>query len=96
MTIDALAALPEYQPTDAELQAEYDATKDSLTRIERRTIKQVVLPNADAEKIFTDQQAAGATFDVALAPSGLTAVEIGNLAKSESQRSGARRGCRSR
>jgi peptidyl-prolyl cis-trans isomerase D len=83
LTIDALAALPEYQPTDVELQAEYEATKDSLTKIERRTIKQVVLPTADAEKIFTDQQAAGATFDVALAASGLTAIEIGNLAKSE-------------
>ncbi len=83
LTLDTLASLPDYQPTDAEIQAEYDRTKDSLVRVERREIKQVALPNADAEKIFTDQQAAGADFATALAASGLTAVDIGNLTRAD-------------
>jgi len=83
LTLETLAALPKYQPTEEELQAEYASIKDSLTRVERRTIKQVVLPNADAEKIFTDQLAAGADFDTALAASGLTATDIGTLTQSE-------------
>ena len=83
LTVDTLAALPEYQPAEADLAAEYERVKDSLSKVERRTIKQVVLSSSDAEKIFTDQQAAGADFDTALAASGLTAVDIGTLAESE-------------
>ena len=83
LNLDTLSALPDYQPTEDEIRAEYDRTKDQLTTIERRTIKQVSLPDAAAEKIFTDAQAAGAGFDAALTASGLTAIDIGNLAKTE-------------
>jgi peptidyl-prolyl cis-trans isomerase D len=83
LNLDTLSALPDYQPTEDEVRAEYDRTKDSLTKIEKRTIKQVSLPDAAAEKIFTDAQAAGTPFDAALTASGLTAIDIGNLAKSE-------------
>ena len=83
LTLGTLSALPEYQPTEEEIRAEYERVKDSLTKVERRTVKQVSLPDAAAEKVFTDAQAAGTDFDSALLTSGLTAIDIGNLAKSE-------------
>lgn len=83
LNLDTLAVLPDYQPTEAEIAADYETTKDSLTKIEKRTIKQVSLPDAGAEKVFTDAQAAGTDFDTALLTSGLTAIEIGTLAKTE-------------
>lgn len=83
LNLETLGALPEYQPTEDEIRAEYDRTKDSLTKVEKRTIKQVSLPDAGAEKVFTDAQAAGADFNTALLTSGLTAIDIGTLAKAE-------------
>jgi peptidyl-prolyl cis-trans isomerase D len=83
LTVDTLAALPEYQPSEDEVRAEYEATKDSLVKIERRTIKQVSLSDAGAEKVFTDALAAGTDFNTAVLTSGLTAIEIGTFAKSE-------------
>ncbi len=83
LTPDTLAALPDYQPDDATVEAEYERTKDQLTKLERRTIKQVALPDAAAEQLFTEQQTAGADFATALAASGLSAVDIGTFAKSE-------------
>ncbi len=83
LTLDTLAALPEYQPTEEAVRAEYDATKDGLTKVEKRTIKQVSLPDAGAEKVFTDALAAGTDFNAALLASGLTAIDIGNLTKAE-------------
>ncbi|MEO7222375.1 MAG: SurA N-terminal domain-containing protein, partial [Devosia sp.] len=83
LNLDTLGALPDYQPTDGEIRAEYDRTAESLTKLERRTIKQVSLPDAVAEKVFTDAQAAGTEFDAVLAASGLTAIDIGNLARAE-------------
>jgi peptidyl-prolyl cis-trans isomerase D len=83
LNLETLSALPDYQPTEDEVRAEYDRTKDQLTKVEKRTIKQVSLPDAAAEKIFTDAQAAGTGFDAALTASGLTAIDIGNLAKTE-------------
>jgi peptidyl-prolyl cis-trans isomerase D len=83
LNLDTLSALPDYQPTEDEIRAEYDRVKDSLTKLEKRTIKQVSLPDAAAEKVFTDAQAAGTDFDTALLTSGLTAIEIGNLTKAQ-------------
>jgi peptidyl-prolyl cis-trans isomerase D len=83
LNLETLSALPDYQPTEDEVKAEYDRTKDQLTKVEKRTIKQVSLPDAGAEKVFTDALAAGTPFDTALLTSGLTAIEIGNLAKTE-------------
>lgn len=83
LNLDTLSALPDYQPTEDEIRAEYERTKDQLTQLEKRTIKQVSLPDAGAEKVFADAQAAGTDFDTALLTSGLSAIEIGTLAKSE-------------
>jgi peptidyl-prolyl cis-trans isomerase D len=83
LSLETLGALPEYQATEDELRAEYERVKDSLTKVERRTIRQVSLPDAAAEKVFTDAQAAGTGFAAALAASGLTAIDIGNLARTE-------------
>lgn len=83
LSLETLSALPAYQPSEDELRADYDNVKDSLTRAEKRTIKQVVLSGPDAERIFTEQQAAGADFDTALAASGLRAVDIGTLTQAE-------------
>ena len=83
LNLDTLSALPDYQPTEDEVRAEYDRVKDTLTRQEKRSIKQVSLPDAAAEKLFTDAQAAGTDFAAALAASGLTAVDIGNLSRAQ-------------
>ncbi len=83
LNLDTLAALPDYQPTEDEIRAEYDRTKDALTKLERRTIKQVSLPDSGAEKVFTDAQTAGTDFNTALLTSGLAAIDIGNLTKTE-------------
>ncbi len=83
LSLETLGALAEYQPTEEELRAEYERVKDTLGQAEKRTIKQVFLPDAAAEKVFADQQAAGASFDEALAASGLTAIDIGTLARNE-------------
>jgi peptidyl-prolyl cis-trans isomerase D len=83
LNLETLAALPDYQPTEDEIRAEYDRTKESLTRLERRTIRQVSLSDPGAEKVFTDAQAAGTDFNTAVLTSGLTAIEIGNLTKAE-------------
>jgi peptidyl-prolyl cis-trans isomerase D len=81
LTPDILA--PQYAATEDEILAEYERTKDQLVKVERRDIQQVALPDAAAEKIFTDQQAAGASFADALKASGLTAADIGLLSKAE-------------
>ncbi|MBI4920182.1 MAG: SurA N-terminal domain-containing protein [Devosia nanyangense] len=81
LTPDILA--PQYAATEDEILAEYDRTKDQLVKVERRDIQQVTLPDAAAEKVFTDQQAAGASFADALKASGLTATDIGLLSKTE-------------
>jgi peptidyl-prolyl cis-trans isomerase D len=83
LSLETLGALPDYQATEDEIRAEYERVKDSLTRVERRTIRQVSLPDAAAEKIFTDAQAAGTGFAAALAASGLPAIDIGTLARTE-------------
>ena len=81
LTPDILA--PQYAATEDEIKAEYERTKDQLVKIEKRSIQQVALPDAAAEKLFTDQKAAGASFADALKASGLTATDIGLLSKAE-------------
>jgi peptidyl-prolyl cis-trans isomerase D len=83
LTQDILAALPDYQPTEDEVKAEYERTKDQLTRIEKRDIKQVAMPSDGTAKWFELQRDAGVSFDDALKISGLTATDIGVLAKAE-------------
>lgn len=83
LTNDALAALPGYQPTDPEIEAEYERTKQSLLKVERRDIKQVAMPSDGTAKWFEIQRDAGVKFEDALKTSGLTAIDIGNLTKAE-------------
>ncbi len=80
LTIDTLAATKEI--SDEQIAAEYEATKDKLVKIERRTIKQV--PLTDAQKTaFETGNAAGKTFDQLVTENALTASDVGNLAQSE-------------
>lgn len=82
MTPDILASQPAYQPTDDEIKAEYDKTKDSLTKIEKRDVQQVALTDpaklAQFEKALTD----GRHFLDIVAEAGLKATDFGLLAKS--------------
>src|SRR5690606_20698682 len=68
--------------TDDEIAAEYERTKDSRTRPERRHIRQVPL-TTEQEAQFETGKAAGRTFDELLAEAGLTATDLGTLARSE-------------
>jgi peptidyl-prolyl cis-trans isomerase D len=85
LTPEVLGTLPAYQPSDDEIKAEYERTKASLTRPEKRVIQQVVLSDPAKAEIITAQQAAGASFADAIAAAGLTTTNFGLLAKSEVQ-----------
>ncbi|MET3925203.1 SurA N-terminal domain-containing protein [Devosia sp. 2618] len=67
---------------DADVAAEYERTKASLTRPERRTIQQVVL-NADQVTAFEAGLTAGTPFATLVSTAGLTPTDIGTLAQSE-------------
>ncbi|MBN9304332.1 MAG: hypothetical protein BGO82_18315 [Devosia sp. 67-54] len=79
LTPDALAALPDYQPTEDEIKAEYDKTKDSLTTVEKRQIQQVVLTDPSKEAFFTP----GSNFLDDVKAAGLTATDFGLQAKAD-------------
>jgi peptidyl-prolyl cis-trans isomerase D len=83
MTPDILAALPDYQPSEDEIKAEYDKTKDTLTKTEKRDVQQVVLSDpaklAQFEKALTD----GRHFLDIVAEAGLKATDFGLLAKGD-------------
>jgi peptidyl-prolyl cis-trans isomerase D len=80
LTVDSLAATKDI--TDEQIAAEYEATKDQRVKIERRTIKQV--PLTDAQKTaFETGKAAGKTFDQLVTENTLTASDVGTLAQSE-------------
>lgn len=83
---DAIAATKTI--SDADVAAEYERTKDSRVKIERRTVKQVVLSTPELEKAFTDGKAAGTPFADVLTASGATAQDLGNLTKTEITDSG--------
>lgn len=78
---DAIAATKKI--TDEEVAAEYERTKDSRVKIERRTIKQVALTTPELEKAFTDGKAAGTPFADILTAAGATAQDLGTLSKNE-------------
>lgn len=66
--------------SDDAIAAEYERTKASLTKAERRTIQQVVL-NADQVTAFEAGLAAGTPFETLVADAGLTVSELGTLAQ---------------
>jgi peptidyl-prolyl cis-trans isomerase D len=87
-TIELLALSPEAIAatktiSDEEIAAEYERTKQSRVKIERRAVKQVVLNTPELEKAFTDGKAAGTPFADVLAASGAAAQDLGNLSKAE-------------
>jgi peptidyl-prolyl cis-trans isomerase D len=79
LTADALAALPDYQPTEDQIKAEYDKTKDSLTKVEKRQIQQVVLTDPSKEAFFKP----GTVFLDDVKAAGLTATDFGLQAKTD-------------
>jgi len=79
LTPDALAALPDYQPTEDQLKAEYDKTKDSLTKVEKRQIQQVALTDPSKEAFFKP----GTSFLDDVKAAGLTATDFGLQAKAD-------------
>lgn len=80
LTLDTLAEVQEI--SDADIEAEYERTRDSRVRIERRSIVQAPL-NSDQEAAFQAGLAEGRSFDELVAETGVEIVDLGNLAKSQ-------------
>lgn len=77
----ALAASKTF--TDAEISAEYERIKANLTKPERRTIRQVVLPDDAAVAVFESGKASGTGFEDLVAQVSLPIVELGTLSQAE-------------
>lgn len=69
--------------TDEAIAAEYERTKDSRVKIEKRTIKQVALKTPQQEKWFELGKASGKKIGELLVETGLGVSELGTLAKTE-------------
>jgi peptidyl-prolyl cis-trans isomerase D len=85
-TIDVMALTPEilaadakYQPTEDQIKAEYESTKSTLTKPEKRQIQQVALTDPSKEEFFKP----GTSFADDLKASGLTATDFGLLSKGD-------------
>jgi len=65
---------------DDQVKAEYDKTKDSLVKTEKRDIKQVTLTD-DQAKAFEAGKTAGKSFDDLVKAANLQATDLGSLAK---------------
>jgi peptidyl-prolyl cis-trans isomerase D len=79
LTPDALAALPDYQPTEGEVKTSYEATKDQFKTIEKRQVQQVILSDASKEQFFKP----GTNFAEDIKAAGLTATDFGLVAKTD-------------
>ncbi len=87
-TVDLLALSPEAIAatktiTDEAIAAEYERTKDSRVKIEKRTIKQLALTTPELEKAFADAKAAGTPLADVLAANSATLQDLGTLSKAE-------------
>ena len=80
LSLDTLAEAQEV--TEAEIAAEYERTRDSRVRIERRTIVQAPL-TAEQQAVFEAGQAAGRSFDELVAETGVEVVELGTLSQAQ-------------
>ncbi len=67
----------------AEIEAEYERTKASLVKPERRTVEQVILADAAQAELFAAGKTSGKTFAALLTETGLAAAEIGTFSKPE-------------
>ena len=77
-----LAATKVATITEDAIAAEYERTKATLSKAERRTIQQVVL-NADQVATFEAGLAAGTPFETLVADAGLTPTDLGTLAQAD-------------
>ncbi len=77
-TLAATKTIPEDQ-----IAAEYERTKDSRTKEERRSIKQIVLNTPELEKAFADGKAAGKPIGELLAETGAAFTDLGTLSKNQ-------------
>lgn len=87
-TVDLLALSPDVIAatktiTDEQVAAEYERTKDSRVKTEKRTIEQVALTTPELEKAFTDGQAAGTAIADVLATTGAAPQSLGTLSRAE-------------
>lgn len=87
-TVDVLVLTPEtlastQTVTEDQIAAEYERTKDSRVKLERRTIRQIALKTPELEKAFTDGKTAGTPLADLLAQNAVSFEDIGTLAKSE-------------
>ena len=82
LSVADLAATKVGEITEDAIAAEYERTKASLTKAERRTIQQVVL-NAEQVTAFEAGLAAGTPFATLVTDAGLTATDLGTLTQTE-------------
>ncbi len=80
LSIPALAAIKTFD--EAEIAAEFDRIKDTLTTPERRTIEQVALATPELQAQFEAGLASGTSFETMLSDTGLTPTSLGTLAQS--------------
>ncbi|HTJ58727.1 MAG TPA: SurA N-terminal domain-containing protein [Devosiaceae bacterium] len=80
MTISPAILAATIAVPDAQIVAEYDRTKASLIKPERRDIKQAVLTDAQA-KAFTDGKAAGKSFDDLVKQTGVSVSDLGSMTR---------------
>jgi peptidyl-prolyl cis-trans isomerase D len=83
LTPEILAAGAEYQPAEDEIKAEYDRTKDSLAKGEKRDVQQVSLNDPDKEKLFEQALKDGRHFLDVVAEAGLKATDFGLVGKTD-------------
>ncbi len=72
-----------YTVSDAQVAAEYQRTRDRLVKPERRTIAQVILPDAATVKKFEQGLKDGVSYDTLVKEAGLTSTKIGTFAENE-------------
>lgn len=80
LSLDTLAAAQEVG--EDEIAEEYERTRDSRVRVERRAIVQAPL-TAEQQAVFEAGQSDGRTFDELVAETGVDVVELGTLARSQ-------------
>lgn len=81
LSLASLAATRTFE--EAEIAAEFERVKDTLTTPERRTIEQVVLNTPEREAQFEAGLAAGTDFGALIAEAGVTPTSLGTLARSQ-------------
>lgn len=87
-TVDVLSLSPAIlaktiSVSEDALAAEYERSKANLTKAEKRTIRQVVLPDDAAVAVFETGKGAGTPFETLVQQVNLPITELGTLGKAE-------------